>query len=310
MSSKNLKAMLAQQAELNQKSHREADYSDDFDVGRRHTKIPLEQISIGNYQPRLTFSEEDLRALADSIAEIGLTQPITVRAFGKGYELICGERRLRAHRLLNKPTIEAIVVDVDEGTAAAMALSENIDRKGLTDFEIANGIRNLESKHPKRAHLAKALNLARSELYRYLAFHDLPDSVQARLRLKPDLLGRRAASDLAQALRQNPDIATRLGEALDKVAMGELEQGDLVNFLEQPQPHTTETAQKEQATAPSEKSARPQKPTTYLTRGEARVGSISRTSTQFVIKLSNEALPDEKAAKLQEFLRDLLEEGA
>lgn len=306
MSSKNLKALLAQQAELNQKSHREADYSDDFDVGRRHTKIPLEQITVGSYQPRLTFSEEKLRALADSIAEVGLTQPVTVRPFGNGYELICGERRLRAHRLLNKPTIEAIVVDVDEGTAAAMALSENIDREDLTDWEIAAGIRRLEVKYPKRAHLAKALNLARSELYRYLAFHDLPDSVKARLQLKPDLIGRRAASELAQALKQNPDLTDRLGEALDKIAMGELEQGGLISFLEQPR-----SANTQQERVQSEKPAKTpsSKPTTYLTRGEARIGSIARTSTQFVIKLSNEALPEEKAAKLQEFLRELLEEG-
>jgi len=291
--SKNLKALLAQQAEINRKTHHEAEFADDFDIGRKHTKIPLDRITPNRFQPRLAFSDESLRDLAESIAQIGLTQPITVRQVDDGYELIAGERRLRAHRLLNKPTIEAIVVDADDGQSAAMALSENIDREGLTDFEIAEGIRQLEEQFPKRSHLAKALNLVRSELYRYLAFRELPGDVIERLRMRPDLIGRRAASDIVQAIKDAPALADRLNEALDQVADNKLEQGRVVAFLRQ---SDTKVANKPEPIV--------------LKQGRARIGTIARTPTELVIKVSHQALPQEKAEKLQAFLEELLEEGA
>lgn len=294
--SKNLMARLAQQAEINRKTHHEAEFADDFDIGRKHTKIPLDRITPNRFQPRLAFSDEGIRDLAESIAQIGLTQPITVRSLDDGYELITGERRLRAHRLLNKPTIEAIVVDADDGQAAAMALSENIDREGLTDFEIAEGMRQLEEQFPKRSHLAKALNLARSELYRYLAFRDLPDEVTERLRKQPDLIGRRAASDIVQAIKDAPALVDRLNEALDLVADNKLEQGRVVAFLLQPE---SKPADKQEAAKPI-----------ILKQGRARIGTIARTPTELVIKVSHQALPQEKAEKLQAFLQELLEEGA
>lgn len=294
--SKSIKALLAQQAAANIQQHREADYKEEFDVGRQHTKIPLDRIIPNRFQPRIAFAEEGIRDLAESIAQIGLTQPITVRAHGNDYELIAGERRLRAHRLLNKPTIEAIVVDADDGQSAAMALSENIDREGLTDFEIAEGIRQLEEKFPKRSHLAKALNLARSELYRYLAFRELPPAAIERLRKAPHLIGRRAASDISQALKDSPEAAERLDEALDLIESGKLEQGRAVAFLQQP---ATKPDSKPEAAKPI-----------ILKQGRARIGTIARTQTELVIKVSHEALPKEKADKLQAFLHKLLEEGA
>jgi ParB family transcriptional regulator, chromosome partitioning protein len=294
--SKNIKALLAEQAAVNLQQHRDAEYGSDFDLGRQHIKIPLSKIAPNQFQPRLIFHEDGIRDLAESIAQIGLTQPITVRTRGDDYELIAGERRLRAHRLLNKPSIEAIVVDVDDGQAAAMALSENIDREGLTDFEIAEGIRQLEEKFPKRAHLAKALNLQRSDLYRYLSFRDLPSKVVERLRVKPDLLGRRAASEIVQALKEKPSIAVRMDEALDLLSTGKVDQGKVVNFLRRHE--INDRAGKFDSSKPF-----------YLTQGRTRVGSITRTSNGIVIKVSNLALPDQKAERLQALLLELLAEG-
>jgi ParB family chromosome partitioning protein len=293
--SKSIKALLAQQAATNIQQHRDADYAEEFDAGRQHTKIRLDRIDPSPFQPRLTFSEKAIRDLAESIAAIGLTQPVTVRAIGDRYQLIAGERRLRAHRLLNRPTIEAIVVDVDDGQSAAMALSENIDRSDLSDFEIAEGMRLLEARFPKRAHLAKALNLARSELYRYLAFRDLPEATIERLRANPTLLGRRAASEIAQAIKESPSAADRLPDALDKIADGKLEQGRAAAFLLQPSIPTTSKH------APAK--------AIILTQGKTRIGSIAKTPTELVIKVSHQALPQEKADKLQAFLHELLAAG-
>ena len=293
---KSIKALLAQQAATNIQQHRNADYAEEFDAGRQHIKIRLEKIDSSPFQPRLTFSEEKIRDLAESIAAIGLTQPVIVRAISNRYQLIAGERRLRAHRLLNRPTIEAIVVDADDGQSAAMALSENIDRADLSDFEIAEGIHRLKLQFPKRAHLAKALNLARSELYRYLAFHELPDETIDRLRKKPDLLGRRAVSDIAQAIKNTPSLVNRLHEALDLVETSKLEQSKIVVFLQQ---SANVSAKKFQTSKPI-----------ILKHGGARIGIIANTSTELVIKVLHKALPDEKSEKLQAFVQKLLEEHA
>src|SRR3954451_22069521 len=80
--SKSLKAQLAQKAEENTQRHREANYRDDFDVGRQHTKLPLDRIDPNPYQPRTSFPEEEIRELAVSISAVGLLQPISVRAVG------------------------------------------------------------------------------------------------------------------------------------------------------------------------------------------------------------------------------------
>ena len=289
---KSIKEMLARQAAANIKQHRDADYAVDFDAGRQHTKIPLQRIHPGRYQPRMKFTEASIRELAESIAAIGLTQPIIVRPLGEAYELIAGERRLRAHRLLNKPTIEAIIVDVDDATAAAMSLSENIDREALTDFEVAEGLRRLEVEFPKRAHLAKAINISRSELYRYLAFRDLPEPVIDRLRVNPGLIGRSAASEISQAIKAVPKLAPRLLEALDLVEAGKLEQGKVVAFLQQ--------------SIAERRSRTEAEPTTYLIHEGARVGSIVATPKEFVIKVSQVALPESKAKRLHAFLTELL----
>lgn len=298
--SKSINALLAEKVEANIQQHRAANYIDDLDVGRRHTKIALDRIDPNPFQPRLGFEEEGLRDLAESIAAIGLTQPITVRSKGDRFELIAGERRWRAHRLLAKPSIEAIVVEADDGQSAAMALSENIDREGLTDFEISDGMRLLETRFPKRSHLAKALNIQRSDLYRYLAFRDLPEVVIARLRTQPALLGRAAASDIVQALKDNaaPEaMIARLQEALDLVTAGKLEQGRVASFIRQ-----LAAGEQGRGAAP--------KPT-VLMQGRARIGTIASTPTDLVIKVSHAALPADKADKLRAFLQELLlEEGA
>ncbi len=294
--------MLAQQAAANIKQHRDADYSVEFDPGRQHTKIALGRIHPSPYQPRLQFSEDSIRELSESISAIGLTQPITVRRQGEDYELIVGERRLRAHRLLNRPTIECIVVDVDDATAAVIALSENIDREDLTDFEISEGMRQVEEKFPKRSHLANALKIARSDVYRYLAFRELPAAAIDKLRVKPGLIGRRAAYDIVQSIKADPRLADKVLEAFDLIESGRLEQGSAVDFLQQ-----AAAAQKAKS-ATVIRSTKRGAPTTYLMRDGARVGSIVTTPKDLVIKVAQSALTNSQTKRLQDFLAELVKE--
>lgn len=105
--------------------------------------IPLEIIHPNPNQPRKVFDDGALSALADSIAENGVIQPITVRRIGKGYEIVAGERRWRACRLLGAPTIPAIVINADNNKSALLALLENLQREDLCFFEIAEAYQNL-----------------------------------------------------------------------------------------------------------------------------------------------------------------------
>jgi ParB family chromosome partitioning protein len=96
-------------------------------------EIPVELIERGRYQPRRDFDPEALQELADSIIAQGLMQPIVLRPIGEQrYEIIAGERRWRAAQLAGLAAIPAVVRDVDDEAAIAMALIENIQREDLT----------------------------------------------------------------------------------------------------------------------------------------------------------------------------------
>lgn len=109
--------------------------------------IEIDQIRLNPAQPRMTFPQEQLRVLADSIRENGLLQPITVRKNFKGvYELISGERRMRACSLLGYREIPSIVVEKSDRESAVLALIENIHREDLDMFEQALALKKLISE--------------------------------------------------------------------------------------------------------------------------------------------------------------------
>ena len=101
--------------------------------------INIDEIKPNQYQPRSSFDKEAIDELALSIKENGLIQPITVRESYTGYELIAGERRYRACKILGHKTISAIVIKANEVQAATLALIENVQREDLSPIEEANG---------------------------------------------------------------------------------------------------------------------------------------------------------------------------
>lgn len=105
--------------------------------------IPISSIRPNPNQPRKFFDTIALKELSASIKEYGVLQPITVRKIRCGYELIIGERRLRASQLAGLSEIPAIVVNADEDKSAILALLENLQREDLTFFEIAEGYQRL-----------------------------------------------------------------------------------------------------------------------------------------------------------------------
>ena len=96
-------------------------------------------------QPRVTFSDEELSSLADSIRENGILQLINVRKCGVNYEIVSGERRLRAAKLCGFESVPCIIIDVDDEKSAVLALIENIQRRDLSYFEEAVAIEKLIS---------------------------------------------------------------------------------------------------------------------------------------------------------------------
>lgn len=110
-------------------------------------QLPLEFLQRGKYQPRIDFDEAALQELADSIKAQGVMQPIVVRSIGSDrYEIVAGERRWRASQLAALDTIPAIVRDISDETAIAMALIENIQRENLNPLEEARALKRLQTE--------------------------------------------------------------------------------------------------------------------------------------------------------------------
>ena len=100
-------------------------------------EIELEDIEVNPYQPRTYFDEDSLRELASSIKELGVIQPITVRKIGENFQLVSGERRFRASKLIGNKSIPAYIRTANDQEMLEMALVENIQRKNLDPIEVA-----------------------------------------------------------------------------------------------------------------------------------------------------------------------------
>jgi ParB family chromosome partitioning protein len=146
------------------------------------SRIGIELIQRGRYQPRRHFDEEKLQELADSIAAQGVVQPIVVRPVGDVYEIIAGERRWRAAQLAGLHEIPAVVRDVDDQTAMAMALIENIQRDDLNPLEEAGALhRLLEEFGLTHQEIAQAVGKSRTTVTNLLRLLELEPEVKTWL---------------------------------------------------------------------------------------------------------------------------------
>ena len=146
-------------------------------------EIPIERIEPGGFQPRKTFAEDKLEELAESIRVQGVVQPIVVRETGEAkYEIIAGERRWRAAQRAGLTKIPAIVRQVDDESAIAMSLIENIQREDLNPIEEAQALQRL-LKEFKLTHqeLANAVGKSRVAVTNYLRLNGLSPIVKEML---------------------------------------------------------------------------------------------------------------------------------
>lgn len=143
------------------------------------TEIPVAEIKPNPYQPRRQFDEKKLQELADSIALHGVFTPILVKKALQGYELITGERRLRAAKIAGKTTIPAMIMEFDDQQMMEIALLENVQRENLNAIEEAQGYEKLMQKLGyTQEELAQRVGKSREHVANLLRLLKLPQRVQ------------------------------------------------------------------------------------------------------------------------------------
>jgi len=148
----------------------------------RHREVAVDQIHPNPRQPREHFREDALQGLAASIRAQGVLQPLLVRAAGDGFELVAGERRLRASRLAGLATVPVVIVDLADEQLLEAALVENLQREDLNVLEVAYAYRRLLDEHGlTHEQVAARVGVSRGQVTNMLRLLDLPEPVQAQL---------------------------------------------------------------------------------------------------------------------------------
>ena len=195
--------------------------------------VMISKIKTNPYQPRKFFSESAIKELALSIREVGLLQPITVRETTSGYELVAGERRLRACKMLGMKEISAIVIqNMRECEAALLAMIENLQREDLHFLEEAEGYQSLMRQHGlTQEELGRRLSKSQSCIANKVRLLRLPRSI------KEKIISYQLTERHARALMRLPDetlqhkIADRAGkEGLSVMATENLVEQELARI--------------------------------------------------------------------------------
>jgi len=145
-------------------------------------EVPANAIAPNPKQPRSRFDDETLKELAASIREVGILQPIVVRRTGQGYEVVTGERRLRAAKLAGLATVPVVLRDSDDSDLLREALIENIHREDLNPIELGEAFRQLlDELGLKQEELADRVGVSRSHIANTIRLLALPFEVQQLL---------------------------------------------------------------------------------------------------------------------------------
>ena len=153
-----------------------------MDTEKNVLQVPIEDIIPNRFQPRLTFNEEGLNELSDSIKQHGIIQPLVVRKLGDKYEIIAGERRYKAATQAGLTKVPVIISDLDDNKSAEVALVENIQRRNLTAIEEAKSYKNLLDRgYLTQEQLANKMGVSQSAIANKLRLLNLDSEVQDAL---------------------------------------------------------------------------------------------------------------------------------
>lgn len=150
---------------------------------RRTDEVPIDSVSPNPDQPRTNFKREELEELAASIEKDGLLQPILVRPMGsQKYQIIAGERRWQACKMVGLPTVPVRIKEADDDKALELALVENVQRSDLNPIEEAYGYRRMmERRNLTQSEVAQAMSKGRSTVANALRLLELPEEAQQLL---------------------------------------------------------------------------------------------------------------------------------
>lgn len=198
--------------------------------------LPIEFLQRGRYQPRREMPPEGLEELANSIRSQGIMQPIVVRGVGQDrYEIIAGERRWRASQLAGLDTVPALIRDVPDEAAAAMALIENLQREDLNPMEEAQALLRLQKEFElTHAEIAGLVGKSRTTITNLLRLTGLRDDVQTLLENGDIEMGHGRAllglpleqQSSAAAMVVSRGLSVRQTEALVRKLVDEAKQGN------------------------------------------------------------------------------------
>jgi ParB family chromosome partitioning protein len=192
-------------------------------MGAVYAELPIELIAPNPRQPRTVFDEEALAELVYSIKEIGLLQPVVVRRAPEGYELIAGERRLRASKLAGLVEIPAIIRDTDDDDLLRDALLENLHRANLNALEEAAAYEQLLADFGcTQEELARRIGRSRPQVSNTLRLLKLPANVQ-----------RRVAAGVLSAGHARALLSLESPEAMDALAQRIVAEGLSVRSVEE-----------------------------------------------------------------------------
>ena len=178
-------------------------------------EVPVARILPNPAQPRLSYEEDSLTELADSIREHGVLQPILVRPVGSQFELIAGERRWRASRMAQRESIPAIVVEFDDETALEVSIIENLQREDVTPLEEASMFRKMTDLGYSVRQLAQKIGKDKGYVENRIRLAEAPPEIRELVSVRKDTLSH------AYELMKIRDERTRRRLA-KKVAAGEL----------------------------------------------------------------------------------------
>ena len=168
-------------------------YNSNVESEEFNPQLSIEKIISNKNQPRKNFDQKQLNSLAESVKEKGIIQPISVRKINDGkFEIIAGERRYRAAKQINLPTIPAYILKIDDNfEMMELALIENIQRSNLNAMEEAEGYLLLKNKYNfSQSEIAKKISKSRPEIANKMRLLKLPKNIQQSLKNKKIIVGR------------------------------------------------------------------------------------------------------------------------
>lgn len=174
-------------------------------------KILIKDLRSNPYQPREVFDEESLQELASSIKEFGVFQPIIVKKSVKGYEIIAGERRVKASTIAGLTEIPAIIRDFSDSEMMEIALLENLQRENLTAIEEATAYKKMiESLNLTQDALAQRIGKSRSHITNMLGLLNLNEEVKKMIATKQISMGHARVLSKLENQQQQLELAKRI----------------------------------------------------------------------------------------------------